>query len=167
MTVTSTSELRLPAHPDYIVVAKRAAAGFACVAGFDVEACDDLVIAVAQACENAIAAANGQGELHLSFRLQDRRLDVRVRSTRMRPQKFPEMTGGPPPQATVGTRSRTERPTPSWMPPRRSAPTALEQAAAVHDLALRVMGLFVDDCQYHLDERTGGLRVRLTKYRVS
>jgi hypothetical protein len=29
-----------------------------------------------------------------------------------------------------------------------------------------MMGLFVDDCRYRVDERTGGLRVRLTKYRL-
>jgi hypothetical protein len=29
------------------------------------------------------------------------------------------------------------------------------------------MGLFVDDCRYRVDQRTGSLRVRLTKYRVS
>jgi len=35
------------------------------------------------------------------------------------------------------------------------------------DLALRLMGLFVDDHSYRVDERTGGLRVRLTKYKAS
>jgi hypothetical protein len=34
-------------------------------------------------------------------------------------------------------------------------------------LQLQLMGLFVDDHSYRLDERTGGLRVRLTKYRVA
>jgi hypothetical protein len=29
------------------------------------------------------------------------------------------------------------------------------------------MGLFVDDHSYRVDERTGGLRVRLTKYKAS
>jgi len=29
------------------------------------------------------------------------------------------------------------------------------------------MGLFVDDSTYRVDERTGNLRVRLTKYRAS
>ena len=55
MTDVSTSELRIPADPSYIVVAKRAVAGFGCVAGFGVEAIDDLVIAVAQACQSAIS----------------------------------------------------------------------------------------------------------------
>src|SRR5207302_6613927 len=85
MSAGTTSEVRLPADPSYIVVAKRAAAGFACVAGFDVEAVDDLVIAVAQATENAIEAAvrnsgRGGGQVRLSFRLEERRLEIQVRS---------------------------------------------------------------------------------------
>jgi len=42
-----------------------------------------------------------------------------------------------------------------------------QEVAAATDLALRLMGLFVDDHSYRVDERTGGLRVRLTKYRAS
>ena len=38
---------------------------------------------------------------------------------------------------------------------------------AANDLALRLMGLFVDDSTYRVDERTGSLRVRLTKYKAS
>ena len=53
--------------------------------GFGVEAIDDLVIAVAQACQNAIAVADrttdrGRGQIRLSFKLEDRRLEVQVRS---------------------------------------------------------------------------------------
>src|SRR5260370_12749386 len=85
MTAPTSSELRIPADPAFIVVAKRAAAGFGCVAGFDVESVDDLVIAVAQATENAIEAAvrnsgPGGGQVRLSFKLEERRLEVQVRS---------------------------------------------------------------------------------------
>ena len=48
-----------------------------------------------------------------------------------------------------------------------AAVRADDEVAAATDLALRLMGLFVDDSSYRVDERTGGLRVRLTKYRVS
>ena len=150
MAAVSTSELRIPADPDYIVVAKRAVAGFGCVAGFGVEAIDDLVIAVAQACQNAIAVADsttdrGRGQIRLSFKLEDRRLEVQVRSICAR-EGDPDAPCGP---AASATRLAAERvPTPQ------------------HDLALRVMGLFVDDCRYRVDHRTGGLRVRLTKYRL-
>jgi anti-sigma regulatory factor (Ser/Thr protein kinase) len=143
MAAVSTSELRIPADPDYIVVAKRAVAGFGCVAGFGVEAIDDLVIAVAQACQNAIAVADST--TRLSFKLEDRRLEVQVRSICAR-EGDPDAPCGP---AASATRLAAE-------------PVPTSQ----HDLALRVMGLFVDDCRYRVDHRTGGLRVRLTKYRL-
>jgi anti-sigma regulatory factor (Ser/Thr protein kinase) len=150
MAAVSTSELRIPADPSYIVVAKRAVAGFGCVAGFGVEAIDDLVIAVAQACQNAIAVADratdrGRGQIRLSFKLEDRRLEVQVRSICAREGD---------PDAPCGADAQDAR--------LAVGPVATRQ----HELALRMMGLFVDDCRYRVDERTGGLRVRLTKYRL-
>jgi anti-sigma regulatory factor (Ser/Thr protein kinase) len=149
MTAVSTSELRIPADPSYIVVAKRAVAGFGCVAGFGVEAIDDLVIAVAQACQGAIAVAEsatdrGRGQIRLSFKLEDRRLEVQVRSICAREGE---------PDAPCGSAAAT-------------GVAAEHVSSAQNDLALRVMGLFVDDCRYRVDHRTGGLRVRLTKYRL-
>jgi hypothetical protein len=167
MTGTA-SELRIPADPEYIVVAKRAAAGFGCVAGFGVEAVDDLVIAVAQACENAIAATvravgRNRGQVRLSFKLEDQQLEVQVRSLCGRGEDAADC----PPEAQA-------IPAKKALPQGVSAKQAMideaarmREAAAAADLALRVMGLFVDDCRYRVDQRTGGLRVRLTKYRVS
>jgi anti-sigma regulatory factor (Ser/Thr protein kinase) len=150
----TTSELRLPADPAYIVVAKRAASAFAAVAGFDVEAVDDLTIAVAQACENAIACALrvggvGAGQIRLAFTVEGTRLEVQVQSSCAR---------------EVVARAAAVR--------ERAVAKAVERereevAAAATDLALRLMGLFVDDHSYRVDERTGGLRVRLTKYKAS
>jgi anti-sigma regulatory factor (Ser/Thr protein kinase) len=149
----TTSELRLPADPAYIVVAKRAASAFAAVAGFDVEAVHDLTIAVAQACENAIACTVrvggvGVGQIRLTFIVEGERLEVQVQSSCAR-QVVAQVAAA-----------------------RRTAVTQVvererQEAAAATDLALRLMGLFVDDHSYRVDERTGGLRVRLTKYRVS
>jgi hypothetical protein len=51
--------------------------------------------------------------------------------------------------------------------PRVTDREALQRQLAAADMALRLMGLFVDDCRYRVDQRTGGLRVRLTKYRVA
>lgn len=151
----TTSELRLPADRSYIVVAKRAAAALASVAGFDLEAIDDLVIAVAQACENAIQCAHGVageegGQIRLSFHLHDQRLEVQVRSSCSRAEV----------EAEAARRVEHRR---------RAAAAARQQqvAAEATDLALRLMGLFVDDHSYRVDERTGGLRVRLTKYKAS
>jgi anti-sigma regulatory factor (Ser/Thr protein kinase) len=146
---TATSELRVPADRRYVVVAKRAAAGFAAVAGLDVEALDDLVIAVAQACENAIslaerAAGTGCGQIRLAFSLADRALEVRVSSHL----------------------SRSELEAASLR--RAAAVQAAREARAreAEEMAMRVIGLFVDDFGYRMDERTGGMRVRLTKYLV-
>jgi anti-sigma regulatory factor (Ser/Thr protein kinase) len=149
----TTSELRLPADPAYIVVAKRAASAFAVVAGFDVEAVHDLTIAVAQACENALACTArvggvGVGQIRLTFIVEGERLEVQVQSSCAR-----EVVA----QAAAAKR--------------RVAVQAVErerqEVAAATDLALRLMGLFVDDHSYRVDERTGGLRVRLTKYKAS
>jgi anti-sigma regulatory factor (Ser/Thr protein kinase) len=142
-----TSELRLPADRHYVVVAKRAAAGFAAVAGLDVEALDDLVIAVAQACENAISLVErrtgpGCGQLRLLFHVADQALEVQVRSSVSR--------------AEVEEAARRQV---------AAAQQALVQRLREADeMAMRVIGLFVDDFGYRFDERSGGMRVKLTKY---
>jgi anti-sigma regulatory factor (Ser/Thr protein kinase) len=146
----TTSELRLPAERRYVLVAKRAVAGFAAVAGLDVEALDDLVIAVCQACENAISlservAGPGNGQIRLVFSLADNALEVRVRSSLSRA----ELEAAAHRQAVAVAQAAREA-----------------QAQEAEEMAMRVMGLFVDDFGYRMDERTGGLRVRLTKYLV-
>jgi anti-sigma regulatory factor (Ser/Thr protein kinase) len=146
--MAQTSELRLPADRRFVIVAKRSAAGFAAVAGLDVEAMDDLVIAVAQACENAITltervAGAGNGQVRLVFNLSDQGLEVHVRSS--------------------CTRAEIEA---AQQQPVLVRQTAEQHHREAHELAMKVMGLFVDDFRYRVDERTGGLRVRLTKYRV-
>jgi anti-sigma regulatory factor (Ser/Thr protein kinase) len=148
----TTSELRLPADPAYIVVAKRAASAFAAVAGFDVEAVHDLTIAVAQACENALACTEraggvGTGQMRLTFAVEGSRLEVQVQSSCTR-QALAQAAAS---QKRVAMAAEWER----------------QEVAAATDLALRLMGLFVDDHSYRVDERTGGLRVRLTKYKAS
>ncbi len=163
---SATSELRIPADPRYIVVAKRAAAGFAYIAGFGVEAMDELGIAIAQACENAIRCVGGTGagagQLRVTFILEDQRLTVNVASScaRSSVSAEPVAAGSEAMAARAATRAREVQ-----LSQRTAERMAAEQATS--DLALRVMGLFVDDCRYRRDERTGGLRVRLTKYRVS
>ncbi|MBJ7595025.1 MAG: ATP-binding protein [Candidatus Dormibacteraeota bacterium] len=149
----TTSELRLPADPAYIVVAKRAASAFAAVAGFDVEAVHDLTIAVAQACENAISCADragglGVGQIRLTFAVEGARLEVQVQSSCTR-QALADAAAAQRQQAA------------------KAVEREQQEVAAATDLALRLMGLFVDDHSYRVDERTGGLRVRLTKYRAS
>jgi anti-sigma regulatory factor (Ser/Thr protein kinase) len=144
------SEVRLPADRRFIVVAKRAVAGFASVAGLHLEALDDLVIAVSQACENAIlvterAAGAGNGQIRIVFNLSESGLEVHVRSTCTRA----ELEAGR--EAALAAAAAPKHP----------------RHAEHHELALKVMGLFVDEFRYRVDENNGGLRVRLTKYRSS
>jgi anti-sigma regulatory factor (Ser/Thr protein kinase) len=148
--IPTTSELRMPAERRYVLVAKRAAAGFAAVAGLDVEALDDLVIAVAQACENAISltervAGPGNGQIRLVFTLADSALEVRVRSS----LSHAELEAAAQRQRVAAVQAAREA-----------------QALEAEEMAMQLMGLFVDDFGYRMDERTGGLRVRLTKYLV-
>jgi len=170
MSSTTTSELRIPADPQYIVVAKRAAAAFGSVAGFGVEAVDELSIAIAQACENAMSLANcvlgnpGRGQVRILFKVeQEGKLDVDVRTVFGRAEE-----GAAEVQRAQVEVTRRAPGAPAGRPTTSVTDReALQRQLAAADLALRVMGLFVDDCRYRVDQRTGGLRVRLTKYRVS
>src|SRR5580700_5358742 len=143
----TVSELRLPADREHILVAKRAAGAFGSLAGFDMDAIDDLTIAVAQACENAIRCLESSGsiagQVRIVFKMSDTGLEVTVLSTVNREAEL---------------RARAEQ-----------AGFRHEggELVAATDLALRLMGLFVDDSTYRVDDRTGSLRVRLTKYKAS
>ncbi|MFZ0920375.1 MAG: ATP-binding protein [Candidatus Dormiibacterota bacterium] len=143
----TVSELRLPADREHILVAKRAAGAFGSLAGFDMDAIDDLTIAVAQACENAVRCLEHSGsiagQVRIVFKMSDTGLEVTVRSTVNREAEL---------------RARAEQ-----------AGFRHEggELVAATDLALRLMGLFVDDSTYRVDDRTGSLRVRLTKYKAS
>jgi anti-sigma regulatory factor (Ser/Thr protein kinase) len=156
------SELRLPADRDYIVVAKRAAGAFGAVAGFDMDEVDDLTIAVAQAFENAISCLESSGfltgQVRITFKRDKRGLEVTVRSSVSRDAEM-----------AARRQAEAEAERELLLAHERHVVAAspdLDTAAAT-DLALRLMGLFVDRSSYQRDERTGGLRVRLTKYRAS
>lgn len=159
--MAQVTDIRLPADRAYAVVAKRTAGAIGAVAGLDVDSVDEITIAVAQAFENAIRCLEGQGfitgQVRIAFKHDKRGLEVTVRSSVNR-------------EAEIAAREQAQR--------ERDLERALvgEQAAAGHapletaaatDLALRLMGLLVDQSTYRVDERTGGLRVRLTKYRAS
>ena len=170
MSATTTSELRIPADPEYIVVAKRAAAAFGTVAGFGVEAVDELSIAIAQACENAIGLATcvmgtpGRGQVRILFTVdQESRLDVDVRTVFGRAEEGAAEVQRAQVEVTRGVPAGA----PATAAAAASRQAALQRQLAAADMALRLMGLFVDDCRYRVDQRTGGLRVRLTKYRAA
>lgn len=151
--MAQVADLRLPADRAYIVVAKRTAGAIGAVAGFDVDALDDLTIAVAQAFENAIRCLESSGfisgQVRLQFKQDKRGLEVTVRTSVSR-------------DAELATRQAAHAEV-----ERVQTAAAGDLDTVATDLALRLMGLFVDRSTYQLDERTGGLRVRLTKYRAS
>ncbi len=139
-TVTQT-ELRIPADPDYIVVAKRTAAGMASVAGLGVEALDELNIAIAEACEHTINSARSQGfvdaKVRIGFRVQEDalRVDVRLLAGRTEVQERP----------VAGTVS------------------SLAEREAL-DMAIQMLRCFADDVDFQA-VGSGLMHVRLAKYR--
>ena len=81
----AVTELKIPASSPFVLVAKRAAGALAACAGFGLHDIDDLNIAVAHACQKAIAGGDriwgpGNGILKLTFRLVDGGIEVEVRS---------------------------------------------------------------------------------------
>ena len=156
------SELRLPADRDYIVVAKRAAGAVGVVAGFDVDAVDDLTIAVAQAFDNAISCLESSGfltgQVRITFKHDKRGLEVTVRSSVSRDAELAARQQDQVERARVRVHEREHAVLAAGQDVRTAAAT---------DLALQLRGLFGDQSSYQRDERTGGLRVRLTKYRAS
>jgi anti-sigma regulatory factor (Ser/Thr protein kinase) len=139
------TELKLPAVPDYIVVAKRAASSLGLVVGFSLHEIDDLNIAITQACENACAAATqqwgkGNGQLKLTFKSEPRRLEVEVRSV---PPRAVEM------QALQAVRRARQ-----------------EAELDYETIGLNMIRLFVDELRYHRDNQTGSMRMRMVKYLI-
>jgi len=136
------TKLELPAVADYIVVAKRTASSLGLVVGFSLQEIDDLNIAITQACENAVVAADeqwgrGNGQLRLIFKSQPRRLEVEVRSIPLR---------------SVETQVV-----------RRSHRVADLDYATI---GLNMIRLFVDELRYQVDDQTGSMRMRMVKYLI-
>lgn len=137
------TEMKLPAVVDYILAAKRAAGALGMVVGFSLQEIDELNIAVTQACENAIAAANeqwgrGNGQLKLLFKTQPRRLEVEVRSVPPRAVEFQQAV----------RRARTD------------------EAVDYESVGVNMIRLFVDELRYHRDHQTGVMRMRMVKYLI-
>jgi serine/threonine-protein kinase RsbW len=136
------TKLELPAVADYIVVAKRTAASLGLVVGFSVQEIDDLNIAITQACENAVVAADeqwgrGNGQLRLIFKSQPHRLEVEVRSLPLRSAETQVV---------------------------RRAHRASELDYAT--IGLNMIRLFVDELRYQVDDQTGSMRMRMVKYLI-
>ena len=185
--MAQVTDLRLPADRAYAVVAKRTAGAIGAVAGLGVDEVDEVTIAVAQAFDNAIRCLESSGfltgQVRIAFKHDRRGLEVTVRSSVNREAEIAarhEAEVAARHEAEIAARHEAEiaagHPAHhehhehavehAVVEEQAAARAHLENAAAT-DLALRLMGLLVDQSTYQVDERTGGLRVRLTKYRAS
>jgi hypothetical protein len=186
------SELKIPAQAAFVMVAKRAASALGSTAGFSLEGIDDLNIAVAQACEKAIAAGDrmwgpGNGILKLTFRMVDGGMEVEVRSLPARLASAGELAVRR--QVELERRSESLRRTAMRLSQEveverkeriraqkeaarltheaRIAPAAKQVEAEVDldDVAVNMIRMFVDELRYNVDSH-GSMRMRMVKYLV-
>ena len=183
------SELKIPAQAAFVIVAKRAASALGSTAGFSLEGIDDLNIAVAQACEKAIAAGDrlwgpGNGVLKLSFRIVDAGMEVEVRNLPARLSSTDHLAARR--EAELERRAASIRRTAERLSrevgvdgkergrAQREAQRILSQARAgrsemteadLEDVAVNMIRLFVDELRYNVDSR-GSMRMRMVKYLV-
>jgi anti-sigma regulatory factor (Ser/Thr protein kinase) len=186
------SELKIPAQAAFVVVAKRAASALGSAAGFSLEGIDDLNIAVAQACEKAIAAGDrmwgpGNGVLKLIFRMVDGGMEVDVRNLparlasaevaaarremelERRAESLRRTAARLSQEMEVERkeRMRAQREAHQLTRQERSSqpgePGVTE--ADLEDVAVNMIRLFVDELRYNVDSR-GSMRMRMVKYLV-
>jgi hypothetical protein len=186
------SELKIPAQAAFVVVAKRAAAALGSTAGFSLEGIDDLNIAVAQACEKAIAAGDlmwgpGNGVLKLMFRMVDGGMEVDVRNLPARlasvevaaARREMELERRAESMRRTAARlshemevERKERVRAQREAHQLTRQVGSSQAgepgvteADLEDVAVNMIRLFVDELRYNVDSR-GSMRMRMVKYLV-
>jgi anti-sigma regulatory factor (Ser/Thr protein kinase) len=187
------SELKIPAQGPFVMVAKRAASALGSTAGFSLEGIDDLNIAVAQACEKAIAAGDrmwgpGNGVLKLSFRMVDGGMEVEVRNLPARLASAEELAVRR--EVDLERRSESLRRTAQRLSQeveveRKERIRAQREAARLtheahlattaggqpdadvdlDDVAVNMIRLFVDELRYNVDSH-GSMRMRMVKYLV-
>jgi serine/threonine-protein kinase RsbW len=72
-------ELRIPAEPEWVAVARLAVAAVANRIPFSVDEIEDLKLAIAEACTNCIQQANGPTTIDITFEVAPDFLRMRVR----------------------------------------------------------------------------------------
>ena len=137
MAKRNLAELKIPASSDFIPVAKRVATTLGSQLGLSLVDLDELTIALTQACDSAIEAANdldGHAELKLTYFATNRALVVDV-----------DLVG------SAGQELAAPRPHP-------------EEDAELQRLAYEMIRCFVDDFRPLVEPRTGHVRFRMVKY---
>jgi len=131
------AELKIPASSDFIPVAKRVATTLGSQLGLSLVDLDELTIALTQACDSAIEAANdldGHADLKLTYFATNRALVVDVDLVPAAGQVLP-----------------APRPHP-------------EEDVELQRLAYEMIRCFVDDFRPLVEPRTGHVRFRMVKY---
>jgi len=136
MAKRNLAELKIPATPAFIPVAKRVATTLGGQLGLSLVDLDELTIALTQACDSAIAAANDLGtsaELKLTYFATNRALVVDV-------DLLPSGNMLPAPSHDVEVDPELQR------------------------LAYEMIRCFVDDFRPLVEPRTGHVRFRMVKH---
>jgi hypothetical protein len=138
MAKRNLAELKIPATPAFIPVAKRVATTLGGQLGLSLTDLDELGIALTQACDSAIAAADDIGvssDLKLTYFATDRALVVDV-------DLMPNATALPLPAAKHQSEVDPE----------------------LQRLAYEMIRCFVDDFRPVIEPRTGNIRFRMVKH---
>ena len=138
MAKRNLAELKIPAAPEFIPVAKRVAHTLGGQLGLSLMDLDELAIALTQACDSAIAAAEDIGspaDLKLTYFATNRALVVDV-------DVMPTGAAVPLPAGKAATRVDPE----------------------LQRLAYEMIRCFVDDFRPVIEPRTGHVRFRMVKH---
>ena len=77
--MTDTLKLQLPGKPQYVSTVRMVIASLANSAGFDVEAIEDMKVAVSEACTNVVCHGASEDELYeVTFELTDEQFCISV-----------------------------------------------------------------------------------------
>ena len=143
MAKRDLAELKIPASPEFIPVAKRVATTLGSQLGLSLVDLDELTIALTQACDSAIDRQqdlrrhndlDGHADLKLTYFATNRALVVDVDL-----------------EPTAGYALPAPRPHP-------------EEDAELQRLAYEMIRCFVDDFRPLVEPRTGHVRFRMVKY---
>lgn len=136
MAKRNLAELKIPASPEFIPVAKRVATTLGGQLGFSLVDLDELTIALTQACDSAIAAASDLGspaDLKLTYFATNRALVVDV-------DLMPGGNALPVPKHDAVVDPELQR------------------------LAYEMIRCFVDDFRPQVEPTTGHVSFRMVKY---
>jgi len=150
MAKRDLAELKIPASPAFIPVAKRVASTLGSQLGLSLMDLDELTIALTQACDSAIAASgeiDGNAQLKLTYFATNRALVVDVDLIPADEKEHAHHHHHPHAAALTQTE--------------------IEANAELQRLAYEMIRMFVDDFRPQVEPATGHVRFRMVKYLAS